>query len=85
MLVLCLALSVAAAATRLLHTTHVQAAGITGRPCSTFIPKEWGEFRGASTYGMEFEDSDGTIRFVKNPPCDPSFNVRADLEIHRKK
>ena len=83
-LVLCFAMGLTCAAIYSLHTTHVRAEGIS-RPCSSFIPKEWGQFRGASAYGMEFEDNEGTIRFIKNPPCDLTFTARPDLEIHRKK
>jgi len=82
--VLCFAVGLASVASYMIRT-RVQAAGVAGHPCTSFVPKEWGQFRGASSYGMEFEDSEGTIRFIKNPPCDPTFTARADLELRRQR
>lgn len=38
--------------------------------CSSYIPKEWGEFQGSSSgFGLAFQDSSGTLRFVTNVGC----------------
>ncbi len=67
------------------HQVHAAGQLGYGAPCISYVPKDWGEFRGASSYGVEFEDSYGTIRLIKNPPCDISATPRPDLEIHRKR
>jgi hypothetical protein len=39
-------------------------------PCVAYIPADWGEYKGASaSYGLGFEDSEGTVRFVNQVPC----------------
>lgn len=39
--------------------------------CRSFIPQEWGDFKGSSSgYGLTFEDSSGTLRFVTNVGCE---------------
>jgi hypothetical protein len=37
--------------------------------CTAIVPTSWGDFKGGSSYGLAFEDSQGRIRFVLNPPC----------------
>lgn len=43
-----------------------------GTVCMAQVPIAWGEFRGASDYGLAFEDENGTLRFVVHPPCGTS-------------
>jgi hypothetical protein len=65
---------------------HIRAAGQAySAPCLSYIPSDWGQYLGSSSYGVAFEDTAGTIRFVKNPPCDISSTPSPDLEIHRKR
>jgi hypothetical protein len=46
------------------------------------VPKSWGQFRGGSAQtGLAFEDSQGTLRFLTNIPCDGTPLVA--LEIRR--
>ncbi len=56
-----------------------------GQPlCSAQIPSSWGEYKGGSQQsGFAFEDSNGTLRFVTNVPCDGTPQVA--LELHRTK
>src|ERR1700751_949697 len=38
--------------------------------CRSFVPLEWGDFKGSSSgFGLAFQDSTGTIRFVTNATC----------------
>jgi hypothetical protein len=53
-----------------------------GCTCVSYIPGEWGEFKGGNQQtGLAFQDRAGTLRFVTNLPCD-STPLPA-LEIHR--
>jgi hypothetical protein len=58
--------------------------------CIAAAPKAWGEFRGASSEGLAFEDQDGTLRFVQHPTCSPNNSASnipksaIDLEVLRK-
>jgi len=58
--------------------------------CTSSVPKSWGEFRGASAYGLAFEDQSGTIRLLRNPTCDSGMSPTAnglpvvDLRVDRK-
>jgi hypothetical protein len=56
-----------------------------GEPmCSSQIPSSWGEYKGGSQQsGFAFEDSNGTLRFITNVPCDGVPQVA--LEIRRVK
>jgi len=50
--------------------------------CVASVPKSWGVFQGASVQtGLAFEDSEGTLRFLTNIPCDGSPLVA--LEVRR--
>lgn len=56
--------------------------------CTVTVPKSWGEFKGASAYGLAFQDPNGTLRFLLHPACG---NVRSytesgpsDLELQRR-
>jgi hypothetical protein len=61
-----------------------------GTVCTGQVPAEWGEFKGASAYGLAFEDDKGTLRFILRPPCGnvSSFNAApaptVDLTLDRK-
>jgi hypothetical protein len=67
------------------HHVSAAAQSIYSASCTAYVPKDWGEYRGATSYGVAFEDNNGTLRFVKNPPCDLTATPRPDLEIHRKR
>lgn len=69
---------------------HAQSQSYETGVCATSVPKSWGEFRGASAYGLAFEDDAGTIRLIRNPSCDSGISSSAngsqtvDLKIDRK-
>ena len=52
--------------------------------CAITVPNNWGEYVGAGSYGIEFKDDAGTIRFVKQFPCGLEGAPSVSLEIHRK-
>jgi hypothetical protein len=56
--------------------------------CVLTVPSGWGEFKGAShEFGLAFQDTDGTLRFVRDLACEqPGFERRrpAFLEVRRK-
>src|SRR4029077_490157 len=52
--------------------------------CAISVPKDWGEYIGAGSYGLEFKDDSGTIRFVKQFACGLGGVPNVSLEIHRK-
>ena len=56
--------------------------------CMVGVPKSWGEFRGASAYGLAFQDENGTLRFLLHPSCgnlnSPTDTPYVDLEILRR-
>jgi len=54
-----------------------------GEPaCVTYIPREWGEYKGGSQQsGLAFRDNAGTLRFFTNIPCGNPPQVA--LEIRR--
>jgi hypothetical protein len=50
--------------------------------CRSFVPLEWGDFKGSSSgFGLAFQDSTGTIRFVTNATCEGVPPVA--LEVRR--
>jgi hypothetical protein len=51
--------------------------------CRICVPKDWGEYLGAGSYGLEFRDDAGTI-FAKQFPCGLEGAPNVSLEIHRK-
>jgi hypothetical protein len=55
-------------------------------PCVAYIPADWGAYKGASaTYGLGFEDSGGTVRFVNQIPCSGLHQSPIPvLELRRK-
>jgi hypothetical protein len=48
---------------------HAQDQFTTFAGCVSGVPKSWGDFMGASSYGLAFEDDKGTVRFVQHPVC----------------
>lgn len=53
-----------------------------GYTCVSYIPAEWGEFKGGNQQsGLAFQDHSGTLRFVTNLPCDAT--PQPALEIRR--
>jgi hypothetical protein len=56
--------------------------------CIMTVPSSWGEFKGASNdFGLAFQDSAGTLRFIHDWACEiPGFQrfPPAFLEVHRK-
>ena len=53
-----------------------------GYTCVSYIPTEWGEFKGGNQQsGLAFQDRAGTLRFVTNLPCDAT--PQPALEIRR--
>ena len=56
---------------------------VFGQPaCKSYVPPNWGEYKGSSEhYGVVFEDSSGTLRFVTNVPCEATPQIA--LEIRR--
>lgn len=67
---------------------HAQENSSGTTACTLTIPRSWGEFKGASAYGMVFQDPNGTLRFLLHPACG---NLRTyteygptDLEIQRR-
>ena len=53
-----------------------------GYTCVSYIPAEWGEFKGGNQQsGLAFQDRSGTLRFVTNLPCDAA--PQPALEIRR--
>jgi hypothetical protein len=58
--------------------------------CTTSVPKSWGDFKGASEYGIAFEDQNGTIRFLRSPSCSNGLTSTGnplppvDLRMERK-
>jgi hypothetical protein len=50
--------------------------------CRSYVPQEWGEYKGNSEhYGIVFQDSSGTLRFVTNVPCEATPQIA--LEVRR--
>lgn len=56
--------------------------------CILTVPSAWGEFKGASKdFGLAFQDSAGTLRFIRDLACEiPGFQrlSPAFLEVRRK-
>lgn len=64
------------------RATAYAAAPQFGSTCVTYVPREWGTYRGGSTQtGLAFEDSAGTLRFITNLPCGGAPIVA--LEVRR--
>jgi len=69
---------------------HAQEQFTTFAGCINAVPKSWGTFKGASSYGIAFEDQEGTVRFLQHPLCGSAASngntpeATIDLEILRK-
>jgi len=65
-----------------LRTTKANSQTTYGYTCVSYIPAEWGEFKGGNQQsGLAFQDRTGTLRFVTNLPCDST--PQPALEIRR--
>jgi hypothetical protein len=69
-----------------LPVVHAQASEYNPAVCQMMVPRVWGEFMGASEYGLAFQDHNGTLRFVQHPGCTslPQSSMRTELEIKRQ-
>jgi hypothetical protein len=68
---------------------HAQDQFSTFAGCVSNVPKSWGDFMGASSYGLAFQDDKGTLRFVQHPLCGAQYENSAPvpslgLEVVRK-
>jgi hypothetical protein len=69
---------------------HAQDQFTTFAGCVSGVPKSWGNFMGASSYGLAFQDDKGTVRFVQHPVCGSALNENSapvpslGLEIVRR-
>jgi hypothetical protein len=76
----------------LTHTpvVHAQDQFTTFAGCISVVPKEWGNFVGASTYGLTFQDEKGTLRFLEHPTCGSAAATNSiptatiDLQVQRR-
>jgi hypothetical protein len=53
---------------------HAQDQFTTFAGCISSVPTSWGDFMGASSYGLAFQDDKGTVRFVQHPVCGNAVN-----------
>ncbi|MDR3722894.1 MAG: hypothetical protein P4K83_00205 [Terracidiphilus sp.] len=69
-----------------LPVVHAQTPVYNPAVCQMSVPRSWGDYRGASEYGLAFQDNNGTLRFVQHPGCTnlPQSSVRAELEVKRQ-
>ena len=56
---------------------------MTGR-CVINAPQDWGKYLDSGSYGVVFEDTNGTLRFVNRFPCGLEGAPTVALEIRRK-
>ena len=69
---------------------HAQDQFTTFAGCISVVPKEWGNFVGASTYGLTFQDEKGTLRFLEHPTCGSAAATNSiptatiDLQVQRR-
>lgn len=56
---------------------------MTGR-CLINAPQDWGKYLDSGSYGVVFEDTNGTLRFVNRFPCGLEGAPTVALEIRRK-
>jgi hypothetical protein len=52
--------------------------------CLVNVPSDWGDYIGASQYGMVFKDDQGTLRFITRVPCGHEGPPNIAVEIRRK-
>jgi hypothetical protein len=61
---------------------HAAAAPQIDSACVSYVPREWGQYKGGSAQsGLAFEDTGGTLRFITNLPCGATPIVA--LEVRR--
>jgi hypothetical protein len=65
-------------------TGRAQSSTALKAQCRVRVPAEWGEFVGASTYGLGFRDNQGTLRFVSQMPCNLDGPPNISLQIKRQ-
>ena len=67
---------------------HAQDKSNGSMNCTVTVPKSWGEFKGASAYGLAFQDPNGTLRFLLHPACGNMSSYSdygsSDLELQRR-
>jgi hypothetical protein len=67
---------------------HAQEKSNGSGSCSVTVPKSWGEYKGASAYGLAFQDTNGTLRFLLHPACGSLSSYSdygsPDLELVRR-
>ncbi|HTC94385.1 MAG TPA: hypothetical protein VK699_13170 [Terriglobales bacterium] len=52
--------------------------------CTFNVPRQWGEFVGASSSGLYFRDDSGTVRYIAQLPCGQETVPSVQLEIRRR-
>ncbi len=52
--------------------------------CTAEVPRNWGEFRGATEQGFAFEDQAGTVRIIRQLPCPGLGPPQVAIELQRK-
>ena len=52
--------------------------------CAATVPRDWGEFRGATMQGFVFEDHNGTVRVIRNLPCPGVSTPQIAIQINRE-
>ncbi|MGH9508933.1 MAG: hypothetical protein ACRD2M_03270 [Terriglobales bacterium] len=52
--------------------------------CSATVPRDWGEFRGATEQGYIFEDQNGTVRIIRQLPCPGLGTPQIAIELRRE-
>ena len=69
---------------------HAQDQFTTFAGCISVVPRAWGNFVGASPYGLTFQDEAGTLRFLAHPVCGTVSSALSlptatiDLQIQRR-
>jgi hypothetical protein len=67
---------------------HAQETSTGNMSCKLTIPKSWGEYKGASAFGLAFQDPNGTLRFLQHPACGNMSSYSdygpVDLELMRR-
>ena len=52
--------------------------------CSATVPRDWGEFRGATDQGFAYEDQNGTVRIIRQLPCPGLGTPQIAIELRRE-
>jgi len=67
-----------------LHFAQWRSHDKTNAQCVFNVPREWGDFAGATSNGIYFRDHSGTIRYISQLPCGQETTPSIALEIRRK-